>query len=77
MGDPKNVTKICNAIKCNQSTVSHNLQRLEHCGFVSVRSQGKERIYKLNQKTIEPLLKLMHAHMKNYCEKRVAENGKN
>ena len=65
----KNVTQICKATKCNQSTVSHNLQRLEHCGFVFVKPNGKERIYKLNDKTIQPLLDIMHKHMENYCNK--------
>lgn len=66
---PKNVTKICKAVKCNQSTASHSLQRLEHCGFVFVKPNGKERIYELNRETIKPLLKLMHRHMGNYCRK--------
>lgn len=65
----KNVTQICKELNCNQSTVSHNLQRLEHCGFVFVKPNGKERIYELNQETIKPLLNMMHKHMKNHCSK--------
>ena len=65
----RNVTQICKELNCNQSTISHNLQRLEHCGFVFVKPNGKERIYELNQETIKPLLSMMHKHMKNHCSK--------
>ena len=73
---PKNVTQICKSTKFNQSTVSHNLKRLEHCGFVFVRRNGKERVYGLNKTTIKPLLKMMHRHMKNYCCKLVWPNSR-
>ena len=66
---PKNVTEICNALKCNQSTISHNLQRLEKCGFVFVKPQGRERVYELNKETIAPLLDMLHKHMGKYCKK--------
>ena len=72
----KNVTKICKKTKLNQSTVSHNLKRLEHCGFVFVKPNGKERIYKLNQETIKPLLSLMHQHMEKYCKRIISKNDK-
>ena len=68
-GGEKNVTQICKITKLNQSTVSHNLQRLEHCGFVFVKPNGKERVYGLNNKTIKPLLEMMHYHMNNHCRK--------
>jgi len=65
---PMNVTQIAKISKLNQSTVSHNLQRLQTCGFVFVERRGKEKIYGLNKDTIKPLLLLMKTHMKNYCE---------
>lgn len=68
---PKNVSQIVSATKHKQPTVSHSLRRLEKCGFVSVKPNGKERVYRLNQKTIKPLLGLMHTHMNNYCCKIV------
>jgi len=63
----RNVNQICKKLNYNQTTVSHNLKRLEICGFVKVNQKGKERIYTLNQKTIKPLLNLMHNHMRDYC----------
>ncbi len=63
-----NVTEIIRKTKFKQPTVSHNLQRLQACGFVFVKPTGKKRVYELNRETIKPLLVLMNKHMKNYCE---------
>ena len=66
---PRNVTEICKALNMNQTTVSHNLAKLKGCSFVSVKNNGKERIYSLNSKTIKPLMKLIDVHMNTYCKK--------
>ena len=71
-----NVSQIIQAVKLNQTTVSHNLQRLLHCGFISVTKKGKERYYTVNKTTIKPLFNLMHAHMKNYCCKVIQKEMK-
>lgn len=63
------VSMICKKTGHNQTTISHNLKRLERCGFVTAQPKGKERIYTLNHKTIRPLLKLMNQHMNSYCKK--------
>ncbi|HLD42826.1 MAG TPA: winged helix-turn-helix domain-containing protein [Candidatus Nanoarchaeia archaeon] len=68
MEKPMNVTQISRKTNFGQPTVSHNLQRLQRCGYVFVKARGKERIYELNKGTIKPLLILMSKHMKNYCE---------
>jgi len=68
----KNVTQICQSTGLNQTTVSHNLSRLEKCGFVHVEKEGKYRIYSVNKETIIPLLKLMNQHMNKYCKKLCA-----
>jgi len=67
--NPHNVTQIIKTLKMNQTTVSHDLTRLKSCGFVSVKNNGKERIYTLNSKTIKPLMKLIDEHMNTYCKK--------
>lgn len=64
----RNVSQICEELKIEQSTVSHALRRLERCGFVTLKPNGKERIYILNTKTFLPLLKLMEIHMDTYCK---------
>ena len=65
----KNATQISKSLKLKQSTVSKNMKRLEHCGFVFVKHNGKECSYSINSKTIKPILKLMNSHMDNYCSK--------
>lgn len=64
-----NVSEITEALDLNQSTVSQNLLRLESCGFVEREKNGKERIYKINRDTIEPLIRLIDKHVENYCSK--------
>lgn len=71
----KNVTQICKTVGESQPTVSHNLARLERCGFVFVKPNGRERVYALNKTTTKPLLELMHKHMSTYC-KRIVEGKK-
>lgn len=65
----KNVSEICRELRFNQTTVSHNLRRLEKCGFVFMKRKGKCRYYSLNERTIKPLMKLIDQHMHKYCEK--------
>jgi DNA-binding transcriptional ArsR family regulator len=66
---PLHVGAICKKTGLKQATVSHNLKRLKLCGFVFDEKDGKERVYTLNHKTITPVLKLMDAHMTDYCSK--------
>lgn len=68
---PKCVNEITKELNFNQTTVSHNLKRLQRCGFVFVEKKGKQRIYKLNKKTIKPLMDLIDRHMHSFCEKLV------
>ena len=63
----KNVSEICKATKFEQSMTSHNLKTLEYHGMVFVQRKGKFKYYRLNQKTIKPLIDLIDAHMKEYC----------
>jgi len=62
-------TAIAKALQLEQSLTSHNLRRLEVCGFVNVERRGKERLYSLNRETIKPLLKLMDIHITKFCAK--------
>jgi len=65
---PRNVTQIQKGLKLNQTTLSHNLSRLERCGFVSVAQDGRRRLYSLNKQTIEPLMKLIDIHTERFCK---------
>jgi len=68
---PRCVNEIAGELNFNQTTVSHNLKRLQKCGFVFVQKKGKHRIYKLNKRTIKPLMELIDNHMHDFCEKLV------
>ncbi len=38
--------------KVNQPTVSHHLKKLEEIGLVTVRQEGRQRFYSLNQERV-------------------------
>lgn len=38
--------------RVNQPTVSHHLKKLEEAGLVSVRQEGRQRFYTLNQEQV-------------------------
>src|SRR3989338_7724281 len=63
----KNVGEICQTTEFEQTMVSHNLKILEHHGMVFMEKQGKFRYYRVNKKTIKPLLEFIDAHMEEYC----------
>lgn len=63
----KNVSEIMKELKMNQTAVSHDLARLKRCGFVIFETDGKFRYYKLNEKTIKPLIELIDKHMSQNC----------
>ncbi len=65
--DNLDVSTISKKLKIKQSTISHNLKRLELCQFVTVSPCGKRRIYSLNNKTVKPLFGLINKHARLYC----------
>ena len=73
----KNVSEIISELKMNQTSVSHDLARLKRCGFVKVEVEGKFRYYKLNERTIKPLMELIDKHMSQYCIHILNERGEN
>jgi len=62
-----NVTELSKALEQEQSMISHNLKPLIRCHFVSVKRRWKERVYSLNQETMEPLFDIVNGHFDNYC----------
>lgn len=66
---PIGATAIAKKTGLEQSLVSHHLRRLLRCGFVTVKPNGRERVYTLNRTTIKPLLKLMDSHLEKFCKK--------
>ena len=62
-----NVSEIVEKLKLDQTSVSHDLKRLKDCGFVGAEIKGKFRYYKLNEKTVKPLMNLIDKHMSENC----------
>lgn len=63
----KNVTELADELDMEQTALSHDLKRLKHCGFVTVRPEGKYRYYTLNEETIRPILETIEEHMSKHC----------
>ena len=63
----RNVSEIIMKIGTDQTSVSHDLARLKRCGFVVSEREGKFIYYKLNDKTIRPLMEMIEKHMSSYC----------
>jgi DNA-binding transcriptional ArsR family regulator len=74
---PKNVSEIVRETDGEQTAVSHDLKRLRDCGFVESEIRGKFRYYKLNKKTISPLMDLIDKHMCGNCVHILRSKGGN
>ncbi len=64
---PKSVTEIVNTLGHEQSMVSHNLRPLVDCKLVHARREGKQRIYRLNKKTLDPIINALEDHSNSFC----------
>lgn len=65
--NPMNVTILAEAIRQEQSMVSHNLKTLERCNLVHSERRGKEKIYSINTETVEGLFRVVENHATNHC----------
>lgn len=61
------VNELSEKLKVEQSKLSHALSNLKQCNLVKSRTEGKQRIYFLNKKTILPILKIIDEHSKEFC----------
>jgi DNA-binding transcriptional ArsR family regulator len=64
---PLNVSEIAEILNQDQSMISHNLRPLINCRFVMVERKGKERVYSLNEETVNALFKIVEDHALRYC----------
>jgi len=62
------VGEIAFKLGLEQSMVSHNLKKLMDCSILSVRQEGKLRVYSLNKDTVVPMLELVEKHVKKHCK---------
>lgn len=61
------VNELVRKTDLEQSKISHNLKKLTQCNVLTVKKQGKQRIYSLNKDTVLPMLQLVEKHVQNYC----------
>jgi DNA-binding transcriptional ArsR family regulator len=59
---PLTVSGVIEKTGLEQTCVSHCLRKLEEGRFVTVKREGKYRIYSVNKATVDPLLKLIDQH---------------
>jgi DNA-binding transcriptional ArsR family regulator len=67
MDKPMNVTQLADTLGQEQSMISHNLRPLVQCRFVQVEKRGRERLYSINHKTVDPLFKVIENHAVTFC----------
>ncbi|MCW4009009.1 MAG: metalloregulator ArsR/SmtB family transcription factor [Candidatus Bathyarchaeota archaeon] len=67
MTKPMSVGEIAAALGQEQSMISHNLQPLLACNFISIENQGKKHVYSINHETIDPIFKAIENHAEKFC----------
>ena len=67
MEGPMSVSKLTESLGQEQSMVSHNLRTLLQCRFVHAERQGKERVYTVNNETMDALFRVIENHAEKYC----------
>ena len=80
---PKTVSEIVSATGEEQSKVSHALQRLRLCGFVSSSNKGRTKVYQLSKGILTKiegnrnLFDMLEYHYKHVCKGRCQKILKN
>jgi DNA-binding transcriptional ArsR family regulator len=72
------VNEIAAATGMEQSNVSHHLQCLLNCGFVSVRKKGKKHIYVINtavKQTVNSIANHIEAYKKQIISCNIANRA--
>jgi len=64
---PMNVTTIAEALDQEQSMISHNLRPLERCRLILPERRGREKLFRLNMETMEPIFRAVENHAEKYC----------
>ncbi|MDP2974303.1 MAG: metalloregulator ArsR/SmtB family transcription factor [Candidatus Diapherotrites archaeon] len=52
---PLTVGQLANALKVEQSRLSHSLAALKQCNFVESKVKGKERVYQLTESFVKEM----------------------
>jgi DNA-binding transcriptional ArsR family regulator len=64
---PMSVNELAQALRQEQSMISHNLKPLLDCNLITLETQGKRHVYSVNQETINPIFKAIENHAEKFC----------
>ena len=67
MQKPMSVNDLAESLGQEQSMVSHNLKPLLECNLITVKREGKKRIYMVNEDTIRPIFATVQNHAQKFC----------
>ena len=67
MQKPMSVNDLAESLGQEQSMVSHNLKPLLECNLITVKREGKKRIYMVNEETIRPIFATVQNHAEKFC----------
>jgi len=62
-----NVTQLSEALKQDQSMISHNLKKLTRCRLIYSQRSGKSTVYSLNRDTAEAIFNAVKNHAEKHC----------
>lgn len=71
---PLDVNTITQLLGSEQSAISHNLIKMEHCGIIECKREGKRKIYSINKEVVLPILDIYEKHTKKVCSKRCKDD---
>ena len=63
----KNVSELSRELKVNQTTISHNLAKMQECDVIIAEQKKKFRYYRIKSEYVIPILELAEKHARKYC----------
>ena len=68
-GDERSVNELVRVLGLNQPQVSKHLRVLREVGAVDVRSEGKQRLYRLNGQALKPIHDWVKSYEQSWSER--------
>jgi DNA-binding transcriptional ArsR family regulator len=67
MEKPMSVKELATVLGQEQSMISHNLKPLLQCNLITIKKEGKQHIYTVNQETLRPIFTAIENHAEKFC----------
>ena len=61
------VNELATTLGQEQSMISHNLKHLLQCNLITIKKEGKQHIYTVNQETLRPIFTAIENHAEKFC----------